>query len=938
MTTTSSSSAGGGDTGGGGGSTGPVCGDGAVEGAEACDDGNTTDGDGCAADCAIEAGFDCDGSPSVCVEVCGDGLVVGAEECDDSATDDGDGCSAICTVEAGYGCTGQPSVCSAICGDGLVVDAEVCDDGGSLDGDGCSAMCEPETGFDCDMQMPTVCTAICGDGLIVGTETCDDGAAVAGDGCDDTCTEELGYTCTGEPSVCVTTCGDGIVAGTELCDDGNVIDGDGCSSLCTPNTGESCADPLVMSQGTAIANGVTWTVPAGAVTQFDGTMACDPTGVGPDVVVAYVKTTDTVANGGQLLHIVADTPSSTSTNGYLDVEVVGGACDVASGSSLKCLWYKDNWDAYLDVPAGTYYIWVAKNSPATASQPFPEVTIVAEEIPPADAEGEGCFAPYDDASAIYTPPATAGEPHTWTIGADVNSFDMGATWGEPTSISCDNTAGYGDIHGVDAVIEYDKVSPTSVLLVEVQNLDPTLSQSDLNLEILNVCDTSNPAKASRNCRANRDTISVTAPSPAGSVYLWLSSEATGEELNGASVEVTEIFPGVGESWPTAQPLAGSGPISPTSTASYDVPSCFPAMGAIHWYSYTLVNDAAAITANTTGLVAIYDAGGQEMACGTDATGGFGILGAPGETYTIAVQSPSPISAFTISDVVYNGVDSAPVDMQITFPSSALGEFGMAVSATELFMGDTSSIFSMPKTVGASAVEHGTAEGLTTTHLGYDLVFTGGSLFSADSTSTTTVSRLFRVYDGATWGPTAWDQTPVYPASSPTHAIATDGTTLFSSTRRTTANSSANFYSFSPAAASTPTLLGTNTSVWYVTGMAADSTYFYVASNGTQGEGIYRIERANVAGAAVKLANINTGINCNNIELDSFSAPQTLYARDANGSIHAVVQPASATPTHIGEISSLGTTSDYAMTFDQATGSLYFFETETVSAGRILRID
>ncbi|MEZ4311067.1 MAG: hypothetical protein R3F14_23740 [Polyangiaceae bacterium] len=43
--------------------------------------------------------------------------------------------------------------------------------------------------------------------------------------------------------------------------------------------------------------------------------------------------------------------------------------------------------------------------------------------------------------------------------------------------SGDNHATYGDIHSVDAVIEYSKQSATSVLKIDVQNLDPTLTQA-----------------------------------------------------------------------------------------------------------------------------------------------------------------------------------------------------------------------------------------------------------------------------------------------------------------------------------------------------------------------------------------------------------------------------------------------------------------------------
>ena len=88
------------------------CGDGETAGAEACDDGNTDDGDGCSSTCSIEAGFTCSGESAcslyVCSwitgnEVCGDCYILGAERddvnfCDDGNTDDNDGCSSTCSV------------------------------------------------------------------------------------------------------------------------------------------------------------------------------------------------------------------------------------------------------------------------------------------------------------------------------------------------------------------------------------------------------------------------------------------------------------------------------------------------------------------------------------------------------------------------------------------------------------------------------------------------------------------------------------------------------------------------------------------------------------------------------------------------------------------------------------------------------------------------
>jgi len=130
----------------------PVCGDGVVEGTEACDDGNQQSGDGCQADCTV-------------TPVCGNGLIEIGEACDDGNNSDGDGCSAECQVEP-------------FCGDGMVEEPEICDDGNNSDGDGCEA--------DCTLTPP-----ICGNGVLEGDEQCDDGNDVDGgpnDFCGNDCT------------------------------------------------------------------------------------------------------------------------------------------------------------------------------------------------------------------------------------------------------------------------------------------------------------------------------------------------------------------------------------------------------------------------------------------------------------------------------------------------------------------------------------------------------------------------------------------------------------------------------------------------------------------------------------------------------------------------------------------------------------------------------
>ena len=131
-----------------------VCGNGALEMGEACDDGNTMDGDGCNSACRREA-------------FCGDGMrdMTLGEVCDDGNNASGDGCRSDCLSDE-------------TCGNGErdVVVGELCDDGNTMAGDGCSADCTS--------------VESCGNGAMDPGETCDDGNLVRWDGCGPDCLEE----------------------------------------------------------------------------------------------------------------------------------------------------------------------------------------------------------------------------------------------------------------------------------------------------------------------------------------------------------------------------------------------------------------------------------------------------------------------------------------------------------------------------------------------------------------------------------------------------------------------------------------------------------------------------------------------------------------------------------------------------------------------------
>jgi cysteine-rich repeat protein len=193
-----------------------MCGDGVVNGAEQCDDGNMDDTDAC---------------PSTCLPAaCGDGFTqAGVEQCDDANQDNTDACLATCVLAA--------------CGDTYVqAGVEDCDDANQDNTDACLTTCKAASCGDMYVQAgvedcddanqdntdacPTTCkTAACGDGFVyAGVETCDDGNQSNTDACLNSCLSA--------------TCGDSYIqAGVETCDDMNTASGDCCSSGCAIESG-----------------------------------------------------------------------------------------------------------------------------------------------------------------------------------------------------------------------------------------------------------------------------------------------------------------------------------------------------------------------------------------------------------------------------------------------------------------------------------------------------------------------------------------------------------------------------------------------------------------------------------------------------------------------------------------------------------------------------
>ena len=153
------------------------CGNGQLDPAETCDDGNFEAGDGCDPRCNSE---------------CGNGNIDQNETCDDGNLSPNDGCTDACEL--------------ARCGDGIIwLGNEDCD-AGEDNSDDPGAACR------------TDCTvAECGDGIVDPGEDCDDENDVNTDACTNACTNAR--------------CGDGIIGPGEECD------GDAsCQPDCTSNS------------------------------------------------------------------------------------------------------------------------------------------------------------------------------------------------------------------------------------------------------------------------------------------------------------------------------------------------------------------------------------------------------------------------------------------------------------------------------------------------------------------------------------------------------------------------------------------------------------------------------------------------------------------------------------------------------------------------------
>jgi len=713
-------------------------------------------------------------------------------------------------------------------------------------------------------------------------------------------------------------------------------------------TGELCSEAVRMRDGdTDIGGGrvgVEWTIDEGSADENNGgTAGCDEN-PGNDLVFEYVKTSPSVAedpvNGRYMtVQLVADDRGDA-----MNVQIFSDACDpeAEGNDDIACYATRSRWDVVRDAPAGTYYIWVA-----AAGGGMPAATLTVFDFEAVN-EGDTCFDPYDDDSAIYTAPS-GDNGARWNIpggavpGADHTESNVGG-------FTCGR--GFG-AHGVDAVIEFEKASDASFLTVNVQTSGAGADR--IRVELIDNCDPTQATGAAF-CTRNEDRNDLVSFEggtflPAGTYYLWVA--ANSPQVGGrdpdrvpfpeTEVEIIETPLNPGEGCAVARVVGSPGTVTMLrdSDVTVDTPTCFDQGVAVNWWKYEAVNGGVAFAPNANSRVVLADAtDGTELLCEPNSSAAaVGRIVEPGDELCVGIPVDSDATSFAVRDVAYSGIEGTTSDLGITFPASAniTVDYFLTNDGSDLFLGYFDSaagdarVAQFAKTGSVTATIYDAMDGVDLGTVGRGGVVANGALFSFDDRSSATSDKLYRIYDGTTFEATQWDTgSAAYPDDLTVRGLSTDGSSLFFATNQRGTTNPTTFYSRTASSSGPVTNEGTNSEVFKVTGIAADDTYYYVAGNLLSGDrsGIYRIARSDVGGTVEALTPTLpfSSNSATSLALDDLTNPQYLYfgVDDPDG-IHVIDDPDGPNPTYLGEVVERND-GDFVFTYDRDEDVIYMYDT------------
>lgn len=744
-------------------------------------------------------------------------------------------------------------------------------------------------------------------------------------------------------------------------DDAHPYLGDGVLDFTTgAPTGETCLDALTIAEASADGGAFEWTLEPGAFTRSEGQPSCG-LGADDDGVIEYVKTTGDIASGGTALHIVASSPDAL--NG-IQLEIYRDVCDseaVGGGDVARetCLEQRPEWDQFLDVPAGTYFIWVASENGA-----FIGADVRIEEVASIQ-EGESCGAPYDATSSIHTSLGT--DAHRWVVpGYTHESLDFGASADEG-SMSCEST------QGPDAVVALSKARAGSILDIAIESFPAdtgsgVFDRAGTKVAITNTCAPRTPGREELACAGRiRDLENFQLVGDVGDYYLWLAANNTEVAMQRTTVTVREVDPAAGETCATAIPLVPgtTNAVTPSSTATYFKPDCIdvdlevdPDAG-VTWYRYTTTAELSVVTLQgaAEAPLALIDPSGAELACLDEAQGVSVPRRAPiGSEVCVAVPSGAAITGITIEETAWQGVDGGTrTDLGILRPLEEDGdelritsEAWLELTPTQIHMGVNVTSTTVAGIVSAPRAGGTRAEFIPVDRysIGNGGASVGEALWSVDeSDDPARPERLFRLLDAAgSPATTPWDTGASYlPADIDTLTkIVGESTFLMVSDQET--GDPTTLYTVPSDTPQAPTPLGTNANLADVTAIAASTNWIFVGGDGPDGASdntVFRIPRGDVTAMPERLAPAAlVTISSTNGSMVYDATTDILYFRSQRSpyGVYAVFGAGSADPLFAGAVAVIGGSSDYGLALDPAASRLYVFETETSSDGTFTVIE
>ncbi|MCA9611408.1 MAG: Ig-like domain-containing protein [Sandaracinus sp.] len=752
--------------------------------------------------------------------------------------------------------------------------------------------------------------------------------------------------------------------------------------MATP-TGENCRDVLTAAEGTTVGAVTTWVIEDRQATLDDGSGTCGPDGDvrSADAVIRYTKTSAAVADGGRYLRVTART---LNTSRDVFVEVFRDVCDPTAAEALAarqhCVLENQSWDVHLDGGPGGYFLWIATDRNDAISP----VEVTVEEID-APRPGESCADPFDSSASFWSDMQTGLSDRplgpAWYINIRnyveegdeerIDALDRADVMGGPGSIECDGTR---YTHGADAVFDLVKTSATSVLDVRVSAISTHV------FEVRDACDPSASSQLTCGTVGSGRWEQRTIEGAPGTYALWSAPDylaSSGQrELEGSYV-VREVEPGPGDTCATGIPLVVGAPLAVPATGAQRLgqPSCFDGQltqekavisgvsgpdDGITWYRFTAsgaitgvrFGSIAGSSSDLDPSVALFDATSRtELTCAADEPeNGLTVFGNAGREYCVAVlNTPRLETIELVSFPTYDGVGSTVTDLNVSRPFNDSGtevsitsDQWLGVTPTTLYMqlgtsGTSAGLLRVSKAGGTRAEL--LRDGIESV-LGYGgAITTGENVFLVDN-NTTTASRTYRAVRAGLVELTEWDAAGGYPNHA-FYDVAFDGTTLLTATyvSSTSGTPPTRFYTLDPTAAGPGTEIGSTTELYRVRAIGTDGTWVFVVANpygDTSTEGVYRLPLTNLAATPEPLWLGNLPTSATALEVQVTASTTYVYFRDQDGNVH-VADAGGASAQYLGVLSALGRSGDVAMGFDPVGPSLYLFESETESTGRIVRL-